>query len=148
MDDPAFLESYLAEREAPCPGCGYNLRGLRGTSCPECSQALRLAVGLVEPRQGLWVLGLVGAACGAGFNALLLVYAALQAFSRRGIHAVPGEFILHNAVGGLAEGALLAFFIAAARRIRRWSAPARIGLALLAWLAVALNIVIFSAIVR
>ncbi len=30
------LRSFLAERDAPCPECGYGLRGLTGDRCPEC----------------------------------------------------------------------------------------------------------------
>lgn len=30
---------YLKEQDADCPGCGYNLRGLRRQQCPECGRA-------------------------------------------------------------------------------------------------------------
>jgi len=30
------LRSFLADRNAPCPACGYGLRGLVGNRCPEC----------------------------------------------------------------------------------------------------------------
>ncbi len=33
--DPKLVE-YLRTRDAACPGCKYNLRGLRRNSCPEC----------------------------------------------------------------------------------------------------------------
>jgi hypothetical protein len=42
---------YLADRDVACPGCGYNLRGIRGLSCPECSAPLSLDR-LVAARQG------------------------------------------------------------------------------------------------
>lgn len=148
MDDPAFLETFLADRDAPCPSCGYNLRGLRGTSCPECAQTLRLTVGLVEVRQGLWVLGLVGAACGLGFNALLLVYAAIQILGQGRARGLPAAFIVHNLVGFVLESALVAFVVLASRRIRRWPTPARLALALVAWGAAGANIVVFSALVH
>jgi hypothetical protein len=38
------LQSFLAYRDAPCPGCGYSLLGLTGDRCPECGQALKLGV--------------------------------------------------------------------------------------------------------
>jgi len=41
--DP-LLKSYLAERDVPCPGCGYNLRGLAEEKCPECGLAIELGV--------------------------------------------------------------------------------------------------------
>jgi len=28
------------EEDRPCPACGYSLRGLMGSACPECGQAL------------------------------------------------------------------------------------------------------------
>lgn len=37
------LAIYLADRDAPCPACGYNLRGLEGARCPECGAELTLA---------------------------------------------------------------------------------------------------------
>jgi len=36
------LITYLATHDAPCPGCGYNLRGLSGSTCPECGRAIHL----------------------------------------------------------------------------------------------------------
>ncbi len=36
------LARYLADRDLPCLNCQYNLRGLRGESCPECGQPLAL----------------------------------------------------------------------------------------------------------
>lgn len=30
----------LARRDAPCPGCGYNLRGVRVPRCPECGREI------------------------------------------------------------------------------------------------------------
>lgn len=38
------LREYLAERDVACPGCGYNLRGLTQTNCPECGRALSVGV--------------------------------------------------------------------------------------------------------
>lgn len=36
------LRDFLADRDAPCPSCTYNLRGLSGPACPECGRALVL----------------------------------------------------------------------------------------------------------
>jgi len=35
---------YLAERDAPCPGCGYNLRGIEHAACPECGRGIELTL--------------------------------------------------------------------------------------------------------
>jgi hypothetical protein len=44
MADTSLLASFLADRDVPCPGCGYNLRGLLGSRCPECGEAIELDV--------------------------------------------------------------------------------------------------------
>lgn len=36
------LITYLAAHNVPCPGCGYNLRGLVSQECPECARQLVL----------------------------------------------------------------------------------------------------------
>jgi hypothetical protein len=38
------LERYLTDRDLPCPKCKYNLRNMRGESCPECGKAIKLDV--------------------------------------------------------------------------------------------------------
>lgn len=43
-DAPDPLELFLADRDAPCPGCGYNLRALKGSTCPECKRATSLEI--------------------------------------------------------------------------------------------------------
>lgn len=43
---PPSLAEYLAATDAPCPGCGYNLRDLTTEECPEC--ALPLSVPLLH----------------------------------------------------------------------------------------------------
>ena len=60
------LRAFLAGRDVECPGCGYNLRDLGGSRCPECGDELVLRVGLAEPRQGALIAGLIGLAAGAG----------------------------------------------------------------------------------
>lgn len=37
-----LLHAFLADRDVPCPHCGYNLRGLQAGVCPECKHDLRL----------------------------------------------------------------------------------------------------------
>ena len=38
-----LLKALLAERDLPCPVCGYNLRAIASTNCPECGAKLDLA---------------------------------------------------------------------------------------------------------
>ncbi|RNC80284.1 MAG: hypothetical protein ED559_00260 [Phycisphaera sp.] len=42
MDDKPALISFLADRDAPCPGCMKNLRGQVGPACPVCRRQLFL----------------------------------------------------------------------------------------------------------
>lgn len=42
--DHPHLTSYLADHDAPCPHCRYNLRGVSGSTCPECGNSIELAL--------------------------------------------------------------------------------------------------------
>lgn len=42
MSEAESLIEYLATHDAPCPGCGYNLRGLKANECPECARTFLL----------------------------------------------------------------------------------------------------------
>ena len=48
---PGTLQSFLADRDTPCPGCGYNLRGLPDSTCPECGIPIELSIANRDP---LW----------------------------------------------------------------------------------------------
>lgn len=37
-DTSLVLEVFLEDRDEACPSCGYNLRGLKATECPECER--------------------------------------------------------------------------------------------------------------
>ena len=70
--DSDLRRRYLAERDVPCPGCGYNLRGLAAGACPECNQDLELGIKLASPRIGRLVAALTGLAAGAGASGAVL----------------------------------------------------------------------------
>ncbi len=38
--DGRRIRAFLAERDVPCPACGYNLRGASNRTCPECGREL------------------------------------------------------------------------------------------------------------
>jgi len=65
------LRAFLADRDYGCPVCRYNLRGVRGASCPECGARLELQVGSIDLRLGPWLMALLSAALPFGFNALM-----------------------------------------------------------------------------
>jgi hypothetical protein len=57
-DEMALLLTFLGERDHPCPRCGYNLRNLTTTACPECHEPLRLTVGVQRLRYELLIAAL------------------------------------------------------------------------------------------
>lgn len=75
--DEAALVSWLAERDAECPVCGYNLRGLRGARCPECAAGVRLEVGSENLAIGPWVLAVVSVALALGFDGVMAIVMSL-----------------------------------------------------------------------
>ena len=70
--DSDLRRRYLAERDVPCPGCGYNLRGLAAGACPECNQDFELGIKLASARIGRLVAALTGLAAGAGASGAVL----------------------------------------------------------------------------
>jgi len=147
--DSDLLQRYLAKRDASCPRCGYNLRGLHGQTCPECGEALQLHVGLVHPKQGALITGLIGLAAGVGLNGLLLIYAAVI-ISRNGFDGVGfrDSFLIVTAGGLAIEGVALTAWLFRWRRIYRLNTTARRSLAAACWLLTGVNIIIFSFTMR
>lgn len=43
--DADLLRTYLSDRDAACPRCRYNLRGVQDPTCPECGSAVVLGIG-------------------------------------------------------------------------------------------------------
>lgn len=91
-----LLRRFLAGRDVECPACGYNLRGLANSRCPECNLDIALRVGLVEPRQGAYIAALAGHLAAAGAAVVCLVIVAAMTIR----HGSPGARI-HFAVYGL-----------------------------------------------
>ena len=75
---PDLLSVFLDGRDVVCPGCGYNLRDLQCSRCPECGEELTLQVGLVEPRQTAAISGLIGLA--AGLTGSVVLAATIDRF--------------------------------------------------------------------
>ena len=143
-----FLTAFLAGRDAACPGCGYNLRDLQGSRCPECGDMLVLRVGLVDPKQGAPIAGLIGLAAGAGLNGLLLLYIAIQlALYRIGFPELQ-RFVLLNSVGLLVQGGAIAFWLRKWRAIRRFPTKRRWIMVAGCWALTLTNLIIFSLSIR
>ncbi len=62
---PGVLAEFLATRDAPCPRCGYNLRGLSASRCPECNTEIQLGILRPDrPDRRMWMLMLLAGVAG------------------------------------------------------------------------------------
>ncbi len=77
--DRQLLQDYLADREAACPVCRYNLRGLDGDHCPECGARIDLRVGSIDLRLGPWLACVLSIALPMGFTGILALLATIGA---------------------------------------------------------------------
>ena len=147
MTDP-LLEQFLSARDVVCPGCSYNLHGLKSDRCPECGDELELSLKLVEPRQAPLIAGLVGLSAGAGLGGLLLIYGVIVTmFVRRGGGDFFRFFVI-NGVGLAAHGFVLLLWVRNWHRIRRMDVMKRRLLVLVCWAMPLTFVVIFAAKIR
>jgi hypothetical protein len=71
--DGEALVAFLVDRDVPCPSCGYNLRRLQSVHCPECGNEVKLTVGAVDVKIGMWVAALIGTLIPAIFGAIVVI---------------------------------------------------------------------------
>ena len=140
--DAEFLRHYLADRDAACANCGYNLRGLTNDRCPECGLGLVLQIGLQEPRQGAFLAGVVGLAAGVGFSGLILLYVLITVARGRGFP--PGTLILICSIGLAVEGLALAVWTRHRAQLRAMSARRRIFWGCFCWVLTLINLCVFE----
>lgn len=113
--------------------------------CPECGEALELRVGLVEPKLGSFIGGLVGLAAGAGFHAFVLGWATwVRASGRFGPDV---RVLIPLMIGLVACGVCLWLWMAKRRRIRKLSAPWRYALVGACWGVSLATAMLFFAVV-
>ncbi|MEM0914358.1 MAG: hypothetical protein AAGK09_07070 [Planctomycetota bacterium] len=143
--DRDWLTGYLAEHDALCPNCQYNLRGLTGAACPECGLDLALRVNLVEPRLAAWVAGLIGLAMSLGwsglFTALLLVMPLFQQGSP------PLQAYAYFIVGTAVSGVAVWVWLRQRSRLRRMDTWPRRLVAAACWLLPLINVSVFPALI-
>jgi hypothetical protein len=149
VESPALLQQFLEGRDVGCPGCGYNLRDLQTDRCPECGEELSLRVGLLEPKQGASIAGLIGLAAGAGMNGLLLGYLLIRIAIFRDPY---GRFMYRfgglNLAGLLVEGLAILIWLRAWRWIRKLSGSAKLLLVVGCWILTLADIVVFSLFIK
>ncbi len=74
-----LLERLLATRDISCPVCGYNLRAIASTNCPECGAKLDLRVGSTDLKLGPWLVAILGLALPLGFVGIYAVLLGVTA---------------------------------------------------------------------
>ena len=131
-DELACLHHYLRTRDEPCPRCGYNLRHLQNSACPECGSALCLKVGLVEPRLAPYITLLLAAGTGLGGGILLLLVAVFRA--PLDWWETPAALLLEILTGLTAPVLALALFLR--RKICRRSQATQWVLASFSWIVI------------
>jgi hypothetical protein len=80
----AEVRHFAAERDIPCPGCGYNLRGINSNRCPECNEPLALRLTLAEPALGRYIAVMVVLSLSLGAHTLLSLVATFSFLFRAG----------------------------------------------------------------
>ncbi len=114
-----LLQAWLSSRDVPCPVCGYNLRSIEATRCPECGAKLDLRVGSTDLKIGLWLVGVISLALPLGFFGLVTIFTLPAVLSRAGGVAPLGFFI----VATLSVGYVLFLRRLIRRRKKFWSKP-------------------------
>jgi len=147
-----MLTDFLATRDAECPLCRYNLRGLHGNHCPECGHELVLQVALTDPVRGAYLAGLIGLACAFGFNTLLLILFAIvalyQSVMRGGVVGGPPLSFWSCITGAsIVSGILLRIWVRKATAIRRRPKQQRITLAALGCAVPVLSMAVLALII-
>ncbi len=72
--DAELLAIFLSRHDVPCPGCGYNLRGVRLSACPECAKPIELWLRGEEPSRTAYTSGLITISMGIGFHAMIMAW--------------------------------------------------------------------------
>jgi hypothetical protein len=68
LTETDLILQFVAERDTPCPVCGYNLRAATSPRCSECGRALQLAVAVGERVHLPWTLAVIACASTVFFS--------------------------------------------------------------------------------
>lgn len=129
-DEEALLLQFVQERDVPCPLCGYNLRNLVKTVCPECSKHLALTVGVQRPQMG-WFIATIAPGIFSGISAAFMLALMLAESARTGGGA---PFLLWAVdLFGWASGIMSLVLVKKRFRFLRQSDPAQRMWAIVMW---------------
>jgi hypothetical protein len=138
--DEALLR-FLANRDVPCPVCGYNLRSAASDRCPECGGQFEFCPGSLDLRLGPWILMLIAASIPLGFVVLALGSLGLVMVIEYAVGGRSALGIDHVVLGLLAVGVVCAAALWAMAKRRRaiWKMSPRRqwAAAIAAWVATA-----------
>jgi hypothetical protein len=154
MDDASHLQALLQNRDCACPRCGYNLRGLTGTDCPECGVPVDVST-ILKRRDRLdvaWLIMVMSYTASLPWSVFfiwqrLIIRGKLhygddwnptiQDYGRGLLDRPLPEAILMlaSSVWWLSVPVVLSALIAFRKRIERWPCPLR-------WIAACLCVVI------
>ena len=71
LTETDLILQFVAERDTPCPVCGYNLRAATSSRCSECGRTVRLAVAVDERVHLPWTLAVIACASTVFFSLIL-----------------------------------------------------------------------------
>lgn len=117
-----LLQAYLEGVDAPCPVCGYNLRGLAAPRCPECNAPLSLGVTSENLSIGPWAVAVVAFAMGAGFDSVVSTLMTIGLIAEPTLQWQP--YAMYAILVSLAL-ACLASIVVLVKRRRRWAFKTR-----------------------
>lgn len=152
--DELILLDWLKDRDAACPLCAYNIRGLTTPRCPECGQALRLSVSLAEPYLKAWIALIAGLLPPAGVGMIfifsfcyVLMREGLGPFNFRDLSRMPlgPAFALLHVISCVP---LSVVAILLRRRFLCWSRGLQRGCAVAAWAAILISSIAMLAQMR
>ena len=92
-----MLLAFLRDHDAPCPICGYNLRGVTLSVCPECECPIELGVSSSSSYLGAWLLALLAFAMPLSFDLIVGTMMLIGVIMSAGENA-EGVFLLVSLV--------------------------------------------------
>jgi len=134
------LREFLAERDAACPRCEYNLRGMVGTACPECGLELSVARLMEEvehrewrerrmPRDPITAAGLVGSILSLGWPLSVLV----MGLALRDDLTFVADRLAALGVVCLVQVGLIVVYLGGLVKMKDWPRRRKWALAIAAW---------------
>jgi hypothetical protein len=126
--EPELIKAFVADRDVPCPACGYNLRGGQSMACAECGARLDLRVGCADFKLSFWIFSLLAIALPLGYAAAtgaMLVVTVLE-FGRAAIGGNDWPLFISHWMAPLVYAPVLWWLVRKRRRF--WTRPSLVQL--------------------